>query len=126
VEHIRAPGDLSSHVIALSPSGEVMLSDEALNIIPSGTPPDTESVLLKSWVFKFDECAFLVQQEDQPISMVVMCFVLRDKRLKLRITFVQPTGELKDGAECDLGVQEVSDRCLQSRKRFSDKVYRMS
>ena len=126
MERIWAPGDLSSYVVALSSSGEVMLSDEALNIISSGTAPDTESVLLKSWVFKFEECAFLVQQKDQPISMVVMCFILRDKRLKLRITFVQPTGELEDGAECDLGVQEVSDRRLQSRKRISDKVYRMS
>ncbi|KAF8489106.1 hypothetical protein JB92DRAFT_3014323 [Gautieria morchelliformis] len=106
VEEIWAPSGLPSNVIAVSPSGDVILSDEDLKVMSSIKVPYSQSTLLKSFVFGPKECTFMLPRFGQPLEMVVMCFIMAASRLKLRILLAQSTGELEEVNECDLGVYE--------------------
>lgn len=107
MEEIWAPLSLPSHVIAISPSGDVMLSDEDLKVTSMKEVSYTRSVLLKSFVFDSNECTFLFHRSHQPSGTVAICFTLVASHIKLRIVLAQSTGELEELTECDLGVHEV-------------------
>lgn len=102
------PDRLPSNVIAISPSGDVMLSDDDLNITSSIAVSDSRSILLKSFVFSSNECAFLSHRPSQHSEVVVMCFIMVASRIKLRITMAHSAGELEKITECDLGIHEVA------------------
>jgi hypothetical protein len=112
VADIWAPECLPTNVIAVSSSGDVTLSDEDLKVTSSVTVSDTHSILLKSFVFGRDECAFILHNQGQHLAAVVICFTMVLSRIKLRIIMAHSTGELEEIAECDLGVHEVAIACL--------------
>jgi hypothetical protein len=108
VEELWAPSGLPSNVIAISPSGNVVLSDEDLKVMSSIEVPYSQSTLLKSFVFVPEECTFLLPRFGQPVEMVVvMCFIMAASHLKLRILLAKSTGDLEEVHECDLGMYKV-------------------
>ncbi|KAF8592592.1 hypothetical protein K439DRAFT_1610370 [Ramaria rubella] len=110
VEKLWVSPNLPDHLIAISPSGDVILSDDALNVVSSIFVSDRQSRLLKSWVFIPEECSFIRAREDQLRSVVVLCFIVVAGRVKLRIVIAQANGELAEVTECDLGIfQPVID-----------------
>lgn len=113
-------------MIAVSSSGDVMLSDEDLKVT-SSVAAEPHSVLLKSFVIGQDECTFLSHNRGQHRAVVVLCFTMVASHVKLRIVMAYSTGELEEVSECDMGVYEVNIARLYLGSSLSFKnTWRMS
>ena len=84
--HIYAPTYLPSHVVLVSPTGEVSVADEELQVRHTITPQNNQpSKLVKHFLFPAASCSFLPAHTISSCSVVSVSFLQSGKVLRVNV-----------------------------------------